>query len=69
MKEAFAVILALALMVSLCACSGQAATKLGFASKTIMSRSSDLADNGGVKTGTTLADTLMCSVVVDGAGK
>jgi hypothetical protein len=68
MKKALAVILVLGLFL-LAGCAGAAGTKLGMASKTIMSRSTDLADTGGVKTGTTLADTLMCSAVVDAGGK
>jgi hypothetical protein len=71
MKKLFAITLALALGLSLilAGCSQAPAAKLGFASKTTMGMSADLADNNGVKSGKAQADTMMCAVVVDANGK
>ncbi len=43
--------------------------KLGFASKTTVAKSADLAEKDGVKSGKVQADTVMCSVTVDKDGK
>lgn len=69
MKKILALAMAMVITAALCACAGNTGTKLGMASKTVMNRSSDLGSNGVEKTGTTLSDTLMCSAVVDAAGK
>jgi hypothetical protein len=61
-------IVTLAIMLVLAGCSATA-SKLGMASKTTMSMSADLADTNGVKAGKALADTMMCSVLVDANGK
>lgn len=68
MKRLVAGTLALLLLLAGCSQTGSG-TKLGLASKTVMNRSTDLADANGVKSGTTLSDTMMCAVTVDSAGK
>lgn len=56
--------------VAFTGCSGAGSgLKLGFASKTTESQSTDLTDKNGVKSGTAQSDTIMCSVLVDNAGK
>ena len=50
-------------------CSAGGALKLGQASITTMSMSADLADKDGKKSGKAQADTILCAVTVDSAGK
>jgi hypothetical protein len=74
MKKLSALVLAVLLVagaaIAFTGCSSSSGDlKLGFASKTTISMSKDLADKDGVKSGTAQADTMMCSVIVDKAGK
>lgn len=70
MKKTLVLAFVLLLAVSLLAgCGAAGGAKLGLASKTIMSRSTDLADVNGAKQGTTLSDTIMCAATVDASGK
>lgn len=70
MKRLSAILIVLLVSAAIFAgCSTGGSLKLGMASITTMSHSTDLADNDGVKSGKAQADTMVCAVAVDSAGK
>lgn len=70
MKKLIVVTVVLLLFLAGCSSSGSAAAKLGLAQITSIASSADLATkDDGTVVGKAQADTVMCAVMVDAAGK
>ena len=70
MKKLIAITVVLLLFLAGCSSTGSSAAKLGLAQLTSIASSSDLkANDDGVLVGKAQADTTMCAVTVDAAGK